>query len=279
MSRHRQREDDPTTILPATVEQLAALEREPARAGRSRRPVVIVAAATVALTAAATGWAVARPTPEPVVPPTAWASGSARGYVDGFGAVSPSAEPTSRSLPRQPVTRPSSPGASPSAAPSSSGSAPLAPAGPAAAALVTGSRRSLRAANGADRYVQQRDGLASVVDVTAGSPGALRQAVTFTVVAGLADGGCFSFVGVDGFYLRHRDYRIRHERSDGSALFREDATFCARPGALPGSVYLESHNYRDHYIHLRGDELWIDRWRDQDSFDRDCTFVVTGAWG
>ncbi|MEV4416420.1 AbfB domain-containing protein, partial [Catellatospora sp. NPDC049609] len=139
-------------------------------------------------------------------------------------------------------------------------------------------RRSLRAAALPDRYVRQHSGLASLADVTAGSAGEVRQAATFTVVAGLADASCFSFAGADGNYLRHRDYRIRHERHDGSQLFRADATFCIRQGGLPGSIYLESYNYRDHYVHLRGDELWIDRWRDGGEFRQECSFAVTAAW-
>ena len=72
----------------------------------------------------------------------------------------------------------------------------------------------------------------------------------------------------------------RHEQSNGSQLFREDATFCVRAGTLPGAVYLESYNYRGYYVHLRGDELWIDRWRDGDAvFDRECAFAVSAPWG
>ena len=83
-----------------------------------------------------------------------------------------------------------------------------------------------------------------------------------------------------GQVLRHRDWRIRHEQSDGSQLFRADATFCVRPGKMADAVYLESYNYRGYYIHLRGEELWIDRWRDRDDrFDRECAFAVTAPWG
>ncbi|WP_144126382.1 AbfB domain-containing protein [Catellatospora sichuanensis] len=281
MTKHRLNEDDATTImprvsLPATVEELAAQEREPA-AKRSRRPVVIVAAVTAVLTTAATGWALAQPANQPVSPPVALATGGSRGFVEGFGEVSASAEAPSRSLPRSPAARPS---AHPSPNGASSG-APVPPGQPlASSALVTGSQRSLRAADRPDRFVRQGGGLASLVSVTAASSGGVRQAATFTVVAGLADRNCFSFVGVDGGYLRHRDWRIRHEQSNGSQLFRADATFCVRPGAVPGAVYLESHNYRGYYVHLRGDELWIDRWRDRDAgFDRECAFAITAPWG
>ncbi|GAB4048469.1 AbfB domain-containing protein [Catellatospora paridis] len=285
MTKHRLNEDDATTImprlsLPATVEELAAQEREP-EARRSRRPVVIVAAVTTVLTTAATGWALAQPADQPLSPPAALATAGSRGFVDGFGEVSASAEAPSRSWPRSPAARPS---AQPSARPSATGSPSAAPASPgqplAASELVADSQRSLRAAERPDRFVRQSGGLASLVSVTPASPGGVRQAVTFTVAKGLADVNCFSFVGVDGSYLRHRDSRIRHEKNDGSALFRADATFCVRPGAKPDTVYLESHNYRGYYIHLRGDELWIDRWRGwDDRFGRECAFTVTAPWG
>lgn len=283
VSRHRLNEEDHTAILPRilpeTVEELAAQEREPRReAGRrSRRPVVIVAAATVVLSTAATGWALARPTEQTPAPPTAWATmGGESRYEDGFGEVSPTPEEPAWAPPRDPGPRPSSPAPQPSA--SASGIPALAPS-PSPATLEAGGRRSLRAAGFPDRYVRQSNGLAALVSVNTGSSGEVRQAATFTVVPGLADAKCFSFAGSEGGYLRHYNYRIRHDRNDGSRLFREDATFCIRQGALPGSVYLESFNYRGYYVHLRGDELWIDQWRDRDEFRRECSFVVTSPWG
>ncbi|GIF99139.1 AbfB domain-containing protein [Catellatospora citrea] len=284
MTKHRLNEDDATTImprlsLPATVEELAAQEREP-EARRSRRPVVIVAAVTTVLTTAATGWALAQPADQPVSPPVALATAGSRGFVDGFGEVSASVEAPSRSWPRNPSARPS---VQPSSQPSAAASPSVAPASPgqplAVSELVAGSLRSLRAADRPDRFVRQSGGLASLVSVTQASTGQVRQAATFTVAKGLADANCFSFVGVDGGYLRHYDWRIRHDKNDGSALFRADATFCVRPGSQPDTVYLESHNYRGYFIHLRGDELWIDRWRDRDSFKRESAFTVTTPWG
>ncbi|BCJ73220.1 hypothetical protein CS0771_27640 [Catellatospora sp. IY07-71] len=282
VSRHRLNEEDHTAILPRilpeTVEELAAQEREPQRAAgrRSRRPVVVVAAATVVLSTAATGWALARPAAQAPVPPVSLATVGGESYADGFGEASPTPDTQAWTPPRDPGPRPSSPAPLPSA--SATGSPALAPS-PSAATLEAGGRRSLRAAWSPDRYVRQSNGDAALVSVTTGSSGEVRLAATFTVVAGLADAKCFSFAGSDGGYLRHRDYRIHHDRSDGSRLFREDATFCVRQGGLPGSVYLESYNYRGYYVHLRGDELWIDRWRDRDDFRRDCSFVVTSPWG
>ncbi|GAA2353981.1 hypothetical protein Cme02nite_46660 [Catellatospora methionotrophica] len=280
MTKHRLNEDDATTIiprvsLPETVEELAAAERAP-RSRRSRRPVVIVAAVTAVLTTAATGWALAQPADQSTPVPGALPTAGSRSFVDGFGEVSASAEPPSRSWPRSPAARPS-------ARPSAAG-APSVLASPgqplASTELLAGSQRSLRAADRPDRFVRQSGGLASLVSVTLTSAGGVRQEATFTVAKGLADANCFSFVGVDGGYLRHRDWRIRHDKNDGSALFRADATFCVRPGSTPDTLYLESYNYRGYYIHLRGDELWIDRWRDRDHrFERECAFAVTAPWG
>ncbi|WP_433833173.1 AbfB domain-containing protein [Actinoplanes sp. CA-015351] len=96
----------------------------------------------------------------------------------------------------------------------------------------------------------------------------------FTVVPGLADDTCFSFRASNGKYLRHFDYRLRFDNTDGSDLFTADATFCARDEQVAGSIRLGSKNYPDHLVHRRGTEFYIDEPSDTGEFTADSTFTV-----
>lgn len=97
---------------------------------------------------------------------------------------------------------------------------------------------------------------------------------TLSVVAGLADGTCFSFQLADGRFLRHFDYRLRFDTSDDSDLFRGDATFCREAGTAAGTVRLRSKNYPDHLVHRRADDsLYIDE-PHGDAFTAASSFMV-----
>jgi GH43 family beta-xylosidase len=79
----------------------------------------------------------------------------------------------------------------------------------------------------------------------------------FRVVTGLAGGGSISLESANfpGHFLRHRDFEVWLEKNDGTALFRGDASWTARPGlADPAGVSYESANspgrYIRHYNHL-----------------------------
>ncbi|MET0495764.1 MAG: AbfB domain-containing protein, partial [Actinoplanes sp.] len=97
-------------------------------------------------------------------------------------------------------------------------------------------------------------------------------AVTFTAVKGLADSRCVSFRYADGRFLRHASWRLRLNPDVGTVLFRGDATFCPRPGAVPGSVALESSNYPGWFLRHRGDELWVDQ------SDGSAAFLADGSF-
>ncbi|GHJ49410.1 hypothetical protein Cs7R123_67520 [Catellatospora sp. TT07R-123] len=273
MSKHRR--DDRTCrepLLPATVEQLAAQER--AAAPVRRRVVIAGAAVAAVLAVAATAWAVAGPGGGTAAPTGGWATGADQNYSDGFGdAPSPSRSPSPR-----PQASPS-PSVSPSPSPSrGSGLAPSPGAVPAPAGLAAGSVRSLRIGGSADTYVFVADGLAVVGRVAPDSSAQARLAATFTVVAGLADSRCFSLRAADGRWLRHRDYRLRLDPDDGSALLRADATFCARDGEPRGTVRFESQNYPGYYLRPRDGGLWLDQGRRGRAFESESSFVVTGPW-
>ncbi|HEV2783032.1 MAG TPA: glycoside hydrolase family 43 protein [Actinophytocola sp.] len=138
--------------------------------------------------------------------------------------------------------------------------------------------RSLQSVNFTDRYVRHRNSLGYVEQVTASSPTQTKQEATFSIVAGLADANCYSLQGTGGRYLRHYGFRIRLDANDGSAVFRGDATFCAKPGSVSGSVALESYNYPGRYLRHRNSELWVDLYQDTALFRADSSFRVSTAW-
>ncbi|MEV7082467.1 glycoside hydrolase family 43 protein [Streptomyces sp. NPDC093516] len=147
--------------------------------------------------------------------------------------------------------------------------------GPSLARNVT---RSFRSANYPTRSWQQQSSLLNLPVVSGSSTAAERQAATFTVVAGLADGGGFSFRDASGAYLRHRDFRARFDVNDGTRTFAEDATFVLRAGTTAGSVRFESYNHPGHYLRHYAYQLRVERANGTDLFRQDSSFLPVTAW-
>ncbi|MGW0805165.1 glycoside hydrolase family 43 protein [Nonomuraea sp. NPDC002799] len=144
-------------------------------------------------------------------------------------------------------------------------------------AVATGNR-SLRSANFPDRYVRHRTALAYVDPLSASSPLADRQSATFTVSAGLAQSGCYSFQSVNqpGYYLRHYNLRLTLQRDDGSAIFKSDATFCGRAGlAGGGTTSFESYNLPGRYLRHYNYEMRLDLKESTSVFASDASYTVT----
>ncbi|WP_432033805.1 glycoside hydrolase family 43 protein [Streptomyces antibioticus] len=139
--------------------------------------------------------------------------------------------------------------------------------------------RSFRSVNYPTRYWQQQSALLNLPVVSAGSTAAEKQASTFTVVAGLADSGGFSFRDASGAYLRHYDFRARFDVHDGTSVFARDATFVARTGTASGSVRFESYNYPGHYLRHYNYQLRVERSDGTDLFRQDSSFAPVTAWG
>ena len=97
---------------------------------------------------------------------------------------------------------------------------------------------------------------------------------TFTLVTGLADATCYSLRFADGRYVRHSSFRLVLA-TDNDPLFRKDATFCAQPGATSDHTRLQSFNYRDRYVHHRGDEIWLDPDETTGTFLAETSFLIT----
>ncbi|WP_459181630.1 glycoside hydrolase family 43 protein [Streptomyces sp.] len=143
------------------------------------------------------------------------------------------------------------------------------------ATLPLNTTRSLQSVNYPDRYVRTRsDSLGYLDQVSVSSDAATRQSATFTTVPGLADANCYSLRASDGRYLRHYSFRVRLDANDGTGVFAQDATFCARTGTASGSVRLESYNFPGRYIRHRAYELWVDPYEDSDLFRADSSFTA-----
>lgn len=131
---------------------------------------------------------------------------------------------------------------------------------------------SLESVSAAGLMVTTADDLGVLAQVGAGSDAEGRKRATFAVVPGLAQPSCVSFRAQDGRYLRHSSWRLRLSPDDGTELFRGDATFCVRAGAVPDSVSLESSNYPGAFLRHRGTELWVDPPDGSPGFSADASF-------
>ena len=114
--------------------------------------------------------------------------------------------------------------------------------------------------------------------VTASSGVSERRRATFTVVRGFADAQCYSLRTSDGRYLRHSYLRLRLSADDGTQLFREDATFCAKPGSAAGSVTLQSHNYPGSVLRARDGGIYLDGSDGTPEFARASSFIRRSPW-
>ncbi|MGI5481674.1 sigma-70 family RNA polymerase sigma factor [Streptomyces lavendofoliae] len=163
--------------------------------------------------------------------------------------------------------------------PRTAGPAEPSPVGPSAVAgTVPLGARSLESADEPGSYVTYAEDFAMLGRVSASSGARTRQRVTFTVVRGLADTRCVTLRAADGRYLRHRYLRLQLSADDGSELFREDATFCPRPGAVAGSVTLHAHNYPGSVVRHRDGGIWLDGSDGTRAFAGQASFIVRRAW-
>ncbi|MFV0129411.1 sigma-70 family RNA polymerase sigma factor [Streptomyces sp. HMX112] len=177
---------------------------------------------------------------------------------------------TPRPIP-SPTTSPTTPPTTPPAAPS--------PARPSAATgTVPLGARSLESVDRPGLFVTYDGDFAALGPVSSSSGEPARRRVTFTVVRGLADTRCVAFHATDGRYLRHHYLRLRLSTDDGSELFREDATFCPRPGAAAGSVTLHAHNYPGSVLRHRDGGVWLDGSDGTRAFAGQASFVIRGPW-
>ncbi|WP_328752880.1 AbfB domain-containing protein [Streptomyces sp. NBC_00285] len=80
---------------------------------------------------------------------------------------------------------------------------------------------------------------------------------------------------LDDHCLRHRDFLVRADASNGTATFTKDATYCARPISVTGSVSLESFNYPRRYLRHYNFGLRIDTFQDIATFWRSPSCCIS----
>ncbi len=144
---------------------------------------------------------------------------------------------------------------------------------------------SLQSLNDPTRYVAHEEELAILLQATS-QP--FKKSSTFKLVRGLAvpaspNAVSFEAVSRPGHYLRHNGYRLQLEVFDGSARFKDDATFWYEPGnAKPTDrtwSSFRSFNHPTRFIRHKGLELWVETGEDK-VFKQDTTFrIVPPNWG
>ncbi|MDI1460964.1 sigma-70 family RNA polymerase sigma factor [Catellatospora sp. KI3] len=180
-----------------------------------------------------------------------------------------------------PTRTPASPSPQHSATPGPASPSPQRPTpspSPAAAPTLPPGTWSLESAGARGTYLTYAGNFATLGAVDGSSTAQARRQATFTVVSGLADANCVTFRAADGRYLRHYELRLRLSPEDATPLFREDATFCPRPGPVAGSVELQSHNYPDLVIRFRDGAFYIDVPDGSAEFDGQSSFIRHPAW-
>jgi hypothetical protein len=84
-------------------------------------------------------------------------------------------------------------------------------------------------------------------------------------------------VNKPGQFLRHQGYRLKLHKDDGTALFKDDASFEIRSSiAVRGSGYvsLESLNFPNFFIRHKNYEAWIDPRIQQTLYEEDASFKI-----
>ena len=105
----------------------------------------------------------------------------------------------------------------------------------------------------------------------------IRNLAVIDRIKGLADRSCYSFVTQDGSYLRHRNFVLRPERNDGSALFGQDTTFCPRGSSYSGAVMLESVNYPGYFLRHKNFVVRLERFEYSSLYLADSSFRLVGG--
>ena len=118
--------------------------------------------------------------------------------------------------------------------------------------LTVGSSISLRATTACctTRYIAHTGSTVNTQVVSSSSTTALKQQASWTVHTGLGNSACFSFESVDtpGSYIRHYNFALLLNASDGSQQFNEDATFCPEAGLSGQGSSIRSWSYPTRYF-------------------------------
>ncbi|RAL11852.1 alpha-L-arabinofuranosidase B [Aspergillus homomorphus CBS 101889] len=155
-------------------------------------------------------------------------------------------------------------------------------------ALTVGSSISLRATTSgySTRYIAHNGSAVITEVVSSSSSSTLKKQASWTVRTGLANSGCFSFESVDtpGSYIRHYNFGLLLNASDGSKQFKEDATFCPQSGINGQGLSIRSWSYPTRYFRHYENVLYVasnggvHTFDSKTSFNADVTWVVSSGF-
>ncbi|MFR9794743.1 alpha-L-arabinofuranosidase B [Streptomyces sp. MS06] len=154
--------------------------------------------------------------------------------------------------------------------------------------LAPGSEISLRATTPCctGDYLRHQDDAAVISPITSGSSTVDRNDATWIVRRGLADASCVSFESRNypGDYLRHSDFRLYRQPTDGTPLFRADATFCPTAGKSGTGTSFASYNYPSRYLRHYDYDVYLASDGGSHTFDSstlwtdDVSWAVSAPW-
>ncbi|PTB35763.1 uncharacterized protein TrAFT101_010609 [Trichoderma asperellum] len=154
--------------------------------------------------------------------------------------------------------------------------------------LSVGSHISLRATTSCctTRYIAHTGSTVNTQVVSSSSATALKQQASWIVHAGLGNSACYSFESVDtpGSYIRHYNFALQVNASDGSKQFNEDATFCPQAGLNGQGNSIRSWSYPTRYFRHYNNVLYIASNGGVDTFDAtslfndDVSFVISSGF-
>jgi len=150
---------------------------------------------------------------------------------------------------------------------------------------AVGSTISLRATTACctTRYISHSGASVTTQVVNASSSATAKANADWIVRAGLGSSSCYSFESRNtaGQYLRHYNYQISLQANDGSAIFAQDATFCAEPGKNGQGLSFRSLNFADRYVRHYANNVYIasnggsNTWDASGLWADDVSWVVT----
>ncbi|KAE8316066.1 Arabinosidase B [Aspergillus transmontanensis] len=149
-------------------------------------------------------------------------------------------------------------------------------------ALTVGSSISLRVttAGYTTRYLAHSGSTVNTQVVSSTSTTALKQQASWTVRTGLANSACFSFESVDtpGSYIRHYNFALLLNASDGTKQFYEDATFCPQAGLNGQGNSIRSWSYPTRYFRHYENVLYVASNGGVQTFDATTSFNDDVSW-
>jgi non-reducing end alpha-L-arabinofuranosidase len=163
-----------------------------------------------------------------------------------------------------------------------------APSPVAAGTLNPGSTISLRATTSGfnTRYIRHQNNNAVTSVISSSSSAADKNDGTWIVRRGLANNSCVSFESRNfpGDFLRHQNFQLFRQPMDGSALFRQDATFCPQAGHSGTGTSFAALNFPTRFLRHFNSTVFIASNGGSNNFDTatgwaaDTTWAVSSPW-